>query len=140
MYACYIDWRWVSFTTWSYFEFQNSLHSDFSYNEITSLGDEPLFSNQAKLIDLFLGHNAIREVPETAFHGLKTLQVLELENNGINYIHPEAFESCKELRDLYVTFYYHFFLPILFHSFFSRLHYENRLYLIALLLGSFWLV
>lgn len=75
--------------------------SDLSYNEITSLGGEqPFFTQQANLVDLLLSHNSIRDIPARAFLGLKTLQVLDLENNGIERIHSEAFTTVKELRDL----------------------------------------
>ncbi|KAI1281958.1 Follicle-stimulating hormone receptor [Halotydeus destructor] len=73
---------------------------DLSYNEISTLGDRAMFHHQGKLIDLFLGHNSIKEIHRDSFQGLKSLHVLELENNGVEFIHSEAFSPLTQLRDL----------------------------------------
>lgn len=77
-------------------------YRDLSYNKIASLGDDNVqyFRQQSNLIDLLLNHNDIEVIGESSFHGLVSLQVLDLENNRIKSIHDKAFESLTELRDL----------------------------------------
>ncbi|KAG8193840.1 hypothetical protein JTE90_029572 [Oedothorax gibbosus] len=72
---------------------------DFSYNEISSLENLP-FQYQYKLVDLFIGFNFIKSIPEDAFYGLENLQVLDLMHNQIERIHENAFMNLTKLRDL----------------------------------------
>ena len=78
-------------------------HSDLSYNKIKMpIDDEDVnyFTSQSLLIDLVLSHNLLSRINKNTFQGLQSLQVLDLEGNLINYIHPEAFVHLVGLRDL----------------------------------------
>jgi Leucine-rich repeat (LRR) protein len=86
------------------------LKRDLSYNHISNwhaFGDVTSlqqsfspFQTQTKLIDLFLGHNLLIDIPERTFEGLKSLKVLDLVNNKITSIHPQVFLPLMALKDL----------------------------------------
>lgn len=67
---------------------------DLSYNQISGTLSEN-FTRQPNLIDLYLAHNRLTSIDERAFVGLNKLQVLQLNHNLIQWVHPAAFVAVR---------------------------------------------
>lgn len=62
-------------------------------NEIVTIPDGRF--DGLKISNIYITNNAITNLSKGVFTGLKNLEVLDLSNNQLNYIHPEAFSPVK---------------------------------------------
>lgn len=81
------------------------------YNRIYTISSD-WFTNTPNINTLYLGYNLIEEIPEKAFHYMKSSNDCDLdekdtkcsniwlEYNVIDYIHPSAFEGLKNVNQL----------------------------------------
>lgn len=68
---------------------------DLSYNKLKEI---PLISEKfPKLLTLILSYNRISSIDEKAFESLRSLEILQLDNNKIQFVHPNAFSNNMNL-------------------------------------------
>lgn len=58
------------------------------------------FSRSSKIVKIFLGSNALSEIPEAAFANLRNLTTLDLSENRINNIRIAAFVNVMNIKSL----------------------------------------
>jgi Leucine-rich repeat (LRR) protein len=100
---------------------------DFSSNELTSnCVNRNTFSGLVRLVVLNLASNDITRIDSHVFQDLYSLQILNLEKNGIEVIMENAFSSLSNLHALTLT---HNKLSHLEPYHFTRLYVLNQLFL-----------
>lgn len=100
---------------------------DFSSNELTSnCVNRDTFSGLVRLVILNLARNDITRIDSHVFQDLYSLQILNLEENGIDVIAENAFSSLSNLHALTLT---HNNLVQLESHHFTGLYVLNQLYL-----------
>lgn len=62
--------------------------------------EKPQFEGASNLMNLFLGHNLLNEVPKNIFLGASNLDTLLLNNNQIKSLNNQSFNALKELKKL----------------------------------------
>lgn len=100
---------------------------DFSSNELTNnCVNRDTFSGLVRLVVLNLAHNDITRIDSHVFQDLYSLQLLNLEDNGIEVITEGAFSSLSNLHALTLS---HNNLVQLEAYYFNGLYVLNQLYL-----------
>jgi Leucine-rich repeat (LRR) protein len=100
---------------------------DLSSNELTNnCVNRDTFSGLVRLVILNLAHNDITRIDSHVFQDLYSLQILNLEENGIDVIAESAFSSLSNLHALTLT---HNNLVQLEPHHFTGLYVLNQLYL-----------
>lgn len=74
---------------------------DLSEKGLTAL--PPLDGLRSGLVSLNLSGNKIQVIPDTAFHGLKSLKRIILDNNHIHTIHHKAFLGLENIQSISVV-------------------------------------
>lgn len=62
--------------------------------------ERPQFEGASNLMNLFLGHNRLKEIPRNTFLGADNLNVLMLNHNQLTTLNNYSFHSLKELKQL----------------------------------------
>lgn len=80
---------------------------DLSKNELSSRWvNRDTFSGLVRLVVLNLAQNQLTRIDANVFHDLYTLQILNLENNSIDFVADGAFSELKNLHALTLTHNY----------------------------------
>ncbi|XP_064473061.1 toll-like receptor Tollo [Ornithodoros turicata] len=77
------------------------LELDLSWNKLRYI-DDRAFMALGNLRSLYLQHNQLTQLVETAFGGLIHLQVVDMSNNQLNTIPPKLFHGSVDIRELYL--------------------------------------
>lgn len=81
------------------------LSLDLSSNQLTSAWiNNETFSGLIRLVLLNLSHNQITKLDPTLFHDLYTLQILNLEHNGLETIPADTFTALNNLHTLVLSY------------------------------------
>ncbi|KAK7580762.1 hypothetical protein V9T40_001391 [Parthenolecanium corni] len=81
------------------------LSLDLSSNQLTSAWiSNETFSGQIRLVSLNLSQNQITKLDPTLFHDLYTLQILNLEHNGLETISADTFKALNNLHTLVLSY------------------------------------
>ncbi|KAG6447430.1 toll-like receptor 7 [Manduca sexta] len=75
---------------------------DLSNNDIMSLPADSEILHLRRLTQLFLQNNKISELPHEVFSDLLSLKVVNLSDNGINYLPEGLFHNTREIREIYM--------------------------------------
>lgn len=75
---------------------------DLSYNDIMSLPADSEILHLRRLTQLFLQNNKISELPAEVFSDLLSLKLVNLSDNGINYLPEGLFQNSREIREIYM--------------------------------------
>lgn len=74
---------------------------DLSYNLIKD--DSLTFEKYCNLIRLKLSHNEISSLGEKTFQNQRSLEILQLDNNNIHFVHKNAFRHNVNLTKVYLS-------------------------------------